>query len=145
MTKFRIEAPDGKVFDVEGPEGATAEQALAQVQQSYRPEAPDATMLDRGKSLLGGINKGIGYLGGTLIDACENLTNLGIAGIGSAATALGRPDLAPNLIRGTPGGSQSNLNVMGRAGIPTENQAPQDATSRLLHTGGIIAGGSMIP
>src|SRR5258706_2581402 len=35
MPKFRITAPDGKNFDVEGPEGSTAEQALAQVQAQY--------------------------------------------------------------------------------------------------------------
>ena len=35
MPKFRITAPDGKNFDVEGPEGSTADQALAQVQAKY--------------------------------------------------------------------------------------------------------------
>jgi len=35
MPKFRITAPDGKNFDVEGPEGSTADQALAQVQAQY--------------------------------------------------------------------------------------------------------------
>ena len=35
MAKFRITAPDGKTYDVSGPEGSTAEQALAQVQAQY--------------------------------------------------------------------------------------------------------------
>ena len=145
MTKFRIEAPDGRVFDVEGPEGATAEQALAQVQQSYRPEAPETTMLDRGKALLGGVNRGISGLVGLPVDTAENLLNLGAAGAGTAATALGRPDLAPGLLKGSFGGSESIARLMSGAGIGTTNPNPQDAPSRLLHTGGIIAGGSMIP
>lgn len=37
MPTFEITAPDGRVFEVEGPEGATAEQALAQVQAQYQP------------------------------------------------------------------------------------------------------------
>ena len=45
MPKFEITAPDGKVFDVEGPEGATAEQALAQVQATYKPSASPATSI----------------------------------------------------------------------------------------------------
>src|SRR3990167_11027625 len=145
MTKFRIEAHDGRVFDVEGPEGATAEQALAQVQQSYRPEAPETTMLDRGKALLGGVNRGISGLVGLPVDTAENLLNLGAAGAGTAATALGRPDLAPGLLKGSFGGSESIARLMSGAGIGTTNPNPQDAPSRLLHTGGIIAGGSMIP
>lgn len=38
MPTFRITAPDGKTFDVTGPEGSTQEQALAQVQAQYKPQ-----------------------------------------------------------------------------------------------------------
>lgn len=39
MPKFVITAPDGKDYEVEGPEGATEEQALAHFQQNWKPEA----------------------------------------------------------------------------------------------------------
>lgn len=40
MPTFRITAPDGKTYDVTGPEGSTAEQALAQVKASHGKKAP---------------------------------------------------------------------------------------------------------
>lgn len=38
MPVFEITAPDGRTFEVEGPEGATQEEALAQVQAQYQPQ-----------------------------------------------------------------------------------------------------------
>lgn len=145
MTKFRIEAPDGKVFDVEGPAGSTAEQALAQVQQSYKLEAQPAGALDRGKATLGGVNRGIAGLLGLPVDTAENIANLGIAGVGSLAAAAGRPDLAPQPLKGSFGGSEAIARLMERFNIGTTNPRPDDAASRMLNTGGMIAGGSMIP
>jgi hypothetical protein len=46
MPKFRITAPDGKNFDVEGPEGSTAEQALAQVQSQYSQQPKEPGVAD---------------------------------------------------------------------------------------------------
>src|SRR5689334_8241645 len=68
---------------------------------SAAPEEPK-----RGAATMAGVNRGIAGLVGLPVDTAENLVNLGIAGIGSAATAFGRPDLAPDLIHGTPGGSE---------------------------------------
>ena len=54
MSKFRIEAPDGKVFDVEGPDGATAEQALAQVvhvRARVKPADAEAVLARRERGL----------------------------------------------------------------------------------------------
>src|SRR3990167_8098640 len=145
VTKFRIEAPDGKVFDVEGPEGATAEQALAQVQASYKPQMADATSVERGKAAIGGVNRGIAGLLGLPVDTAENIVNLGIAGAGSLATAAGRSDLAPNPLKGSFGGSEAIARLMERFKIGTTNQRPDDPASRMLNTGGMIAGGSMMP
>ena len=50
MPKFEITAPDGRVFEVDGPEGATAEQALAQVQAQYKPSSMVDTALQKLKS-----------------------------------------------------------------------------------------------
>jgi hypothetical protein len=55
MPTFEIVAPDGRKFEVTGPEGSTAEQALAQVQAQYKPQVqtPEKpTVLGTAKSLL---------------------------------------------------------------------------------------------
>ena len=116
------------------------------LQSDWEKATPvEVTALDRGKAALGGVNRGIAGLVGLPVDTAENLMNFGLAGAGTAATALGRPDLAPNLLRGSIGGSESIARLMSGAGIGTRNPNPQDAASRFLHTGGIIAGGSMVP
>lgn len=57
MPKFRITAPDGTKYDVTGPEGSTAEQALAQVQAQHPVQTPaqaqpkTGSMIDRMMSL----------------------------------------------------------------------------------------------
>ena len=144
MTKFRIEAPDGRVFDVEGPEGSTSEQALEQVKASYRPEE-GVTAMERGKAALGGVNRGVAGILGLPVDTAENIANLGIAGAGSLATAAGRPDLAPNPLKGSFGGSESIARLMERFKIGTTNPRPDDPASRMLNTAGMIVGGSIFP
>ena len=99
----------------------------------------------RGKAALAGVNKGIAGLVGLPVDTAENIVNLGIAGVGSIANAAGRPDLAPNLVQGTLGGSQSISGLMNKVGIGTDNPNPKDTPSRLLHTGGTIVGSSLVP
>ncbi len=103
------------------------------------------TALERGKAALGGVNKGIAGLLGLPVDTAENVANLGIATFGAGATALGHPDLAPELFKGTPGGSESISGLMNKANIGTTNPRPDDPASRMLHTGGVIAGGSILP
>ena len=105
----------------------------------------EPTAIERGRATIGGANKGIAGLIGLPVDTAENLVNLGKAGFGSVATAFGRPDLAPELTRGTPGGSESIAKIMERGGFRTTNPRPDDSLSRMLNTGGMIAGGSMIP
>lgn len=107
------------------------------------PSAP--SIGDRAKAALSGVNRGIAGLGGLAVDTGENLINLGIAGVGSIAAAAGRPDLAPEPLRGSYGGSEWLSRQANRVGIETENPRPDDPASRMLHTGGVIAGGSLIP
>lgn len=107
------------------------------------PVAPTAT--DRGKAALGGANRGIAGLLGLPVDTAENIANLGIAGVGSLATAAGRPDLAPSPLKGSFGGSEAIAKLMQRFNIGTTNPRPDDPASRMLNTAGMIAGGSMVP
>lgn len=105
----------------------------------------EATAGDRAKAGLGGVNKGIAGIVGLPVDTAENLVNLGIAGIGSAATALGKPELAPELLNASPGTSAWIRQQMEKARIGTTNPRPDDTASRMLHTAGTIAGGSVVP
>lgn len=143
MPRFEITSPEGKRFEVTAPEGATQEQVLSYARGQFQPETIEPTTGERGRAALGGVNRGIAGLIGLPVDTVENILNLGKAGVGTAATALGRPDLAPELTRGSPGGSESISRMMERFRIGTTNPRPDDPASRLLHTGGMIAGGSI--
>ena len=141
-----VRLPDGTIIQ-NVPDGTTK----AQLTEKLKANGYDVSKLgaapepQRGAAALSGVNRGIAQLLGLPVDTAENLVNLGIAGAGSAATALGRPDLAPDVITGTPGGSESIARAMGKVGIGTSNPSPEDRASRLLYTGGAITGGSLVP
>lgn len=103
---------------------------------------PEATAGDRGMALVKGVNRGIAGLAGLPMDTIENVRNLARAAV-SILNNYGGDSLEP--LHGTPGGSESIAKVMAAAGAPTQNPRPDDAASRMLHTGGTIAGGSMLP
>jgi len=148
---FEISSPDGRKFRVDGPEGSTKEEALERVRsqiegkQETAKETKPVTASERVEATKGGVNRGIAGLLGLGVDAAENVINLGVAGAGSLATAAGRPDLAPNPLHGSFGGSEYLANKAQQAGINTQNPRPDDPASRMLYTGGTIAGGSVLP
>jgi hypothetical protein len=76
------------------------------------------------------------------VDTAENIINLGIAAYN---TALQRGGESTPPIQGSFGGSQYIANKLQQAGANTQNPRPDDAASRMLYTGGSIAGGSMLP
>jgi hypothetical protein len=87
---------------------------------------------------------------GLPMQTVQNAANLGIAGYGSAATALGRKDLAPELIKNIPGGVENVKNMMrstGVAGLNPDNPNPGSAASTLAYDmtsrGGFIPGGAL--
>ncbi len=93
MPQFEITAPDGKVYDVTGPEGSTKEQALERVKAQHgasaapaaaEPAAPD-TMSDAASSLGRGLVKGAINFAGMPGD----LANLANKGIDKAEEFLG--------------------------------------------------------
>ena len=148
MPTFEITAPDGKTFEVTGPEGSTKEQALAQVQAQYKspaaPSTPAATAGDRAQAGASGVGRGIAGLAGLPVDTVENIINLGIAAYGTAKQGLtGQP--GPELLKGSYGGSQYITDKLQNAGVNLQNPRPDDMASRMLHTGGMIAGGSALP
>lgn len=143
--KFEVTSPEGKRFEITAPAGATQEQVLAYAQQQFS-QKPSATWGERVTALQGGLYRGaVAGLAGLPMDTVENAYNLAKAGVGTVAAAAGRPDLAPSLIRGTPLGSEWIASQMQNVGVNTRNPRPDDAASRMLYTGGLVGGGSMLP
>lgn len=99
-------------------------------------------------------NAGLAKLGTSLlglpVDTIENVLNLGLAGYGTLATALGRPDKAPELLRGSFGGSESlqrGLRATGEPGLSPDNPRPESdlgtAEYNFVARGGVLPGGAL--
>lgn len=85
MPKFRVTSPDGQNFDVEGPEGSTQEQALAQVQAQYKPTSPSG-------SAYTGIPEAVANIGSGMAGSAAG----GMAGILTAlGNVVGLTDTSP--------------------------------------------------
>lgn len=102
-------------------------------------EKPSATAGERVTAAQGGTNRGIAGLLGLPVDTVENIINMGIAAYGKASGTT------PDLIKGAFGGSESIARGMENVGVNTQNPRPDDQASRMLHTAGTIAGGSVVP
>jgi len=98
------------------------------------PEKPLPTIGERVVAGTSGVYSGIAGLLGAPMDLAELAMQLG----GSKAPPI-RADI------GAPGTSESIRKVMEAAGLRTENPRPDDFVSRMLHTGGEVAGGSLVP
>jgi hypothetical protein len=96
----------------------------------------------------------VSSLAGLPVDTVENAINLGAAGIGSIANAAGRPDLAPGLLQGSFGGSESLQRGMralaektGVRELNPDNPTPKSglgtAQYDFVARGGILPGGAL--
>lgn len=139
MPTFRITAPDGTSYNVTGPDGSTAEQALAQVQAQHVAAPPTplhtaiAAKVDNdqisqdakaGPSFLGEVGRQFG-----------NLAAGGIRGAGSiGATLLYPVDKAQDLYYGDRGPNVTGL-VTGQQPLSRNEQRRQDMGSALSELG----------
>lgn len=109
MPVFEFTSPEGKKYRVNGPEGATKEQAFGILQQQLSagpaPEAAPASTAPAPKAepaapnnalmSANAANRAIAGIPDAVLNAPNRLLNLGKAAVGTVATALGRSDLAP--------------------------------------------------
>jgi len=103
------------------------------------------TLSERANAGVGGINRGIASIVGMPVDTAENVFNLGKAGVGSILTALGHPEMAPELTRGSFGGSEYISSALNKIGVNTDNPNPQDVPSQMLFRAGTIAPSAAFP
>lgn len=92
----------------------------------------------------GNINKGIAQGVGAPVDVMQDVLNLGKAAVGTAATAMGRSDLAPEIRKDAVGGSQWLESLMSQHKIITDASTPTSpigkATAKILQAGGSMLG-----
>lgn len=99
-------------------------------------------------------NAGVGSFGASIlglpVDTIQNVLNLGRAGIGTVATAAGRPDLAPDIQTNAVGSSEwlkQKLRDTGIAGLSPDNPNPKDkvgtAAYDFVSRGGVVPGGAL--
>ena len=114
--------------------------------------APAASTLDRVKAAVAGVNKGFySDLLGLPVDTVANVLDLGKAAFGYGASKLtGKPPpdwTAPSDRSHVAGSSEwlaQKINDIGLGGA-INNPAPQDMTSRIVYSGGRVAGQSIVP
>lgn len=101
MPKYRITSPEGKTYEITAPDGTTQDQALAYFQQNYKPpvqQAPQAqepVAPNTGMMAVNSANKAIAAVPDALLNTPNRVMNLLKAGFGTAATAMGHPEMAP--------------------------------------------------
>jgi hypothetical protein len=138
MPKFRITAPDGKTYDVTGPDGSTAEQALAQVQAQHTPaqrvNSPEMTAKIEGDQISRDAKAGPSMLG-ELARQSGNLLGGAVRGAGSIGATLAWPiDKATDLVMGDRGPNVTGL-VTGEQPISRNEERRQDMDAGLSTIG----------
>lgn len=133
------------------PEFETVAKAYQEAKAETKPaESKGASAMDRTNAAITGVNRGIAGLAGLPMDTVQNVYNLGKAAVGYVGSTLPGPlkssaDKMPQITRGTPLSSEWIAEKLAGAGINTANPRPDDAMSRMLHTGGTVVGGSLVP
>lgn len=114
-----VKLPDGTVIE-NVPDGTTQSDLMARVAKMRGPSTTDV--------VVNAANKGIAGLPDAILNTPQNLINLGKAGFGTAATAMGRSDLAPDITQPP----SFVRKVFEKAGFIRPEAEPQDAKQRVI-------------
>lgn len=134
-----------KAFADEADRRGDREAAFAAMKRIESMSGQSSAIGQRAGELGTGINQGIASIVGLPVDTVQNIINLAKAGYGTAVTAAGRPDLAPDIGDEEPlMGSKYIGNRLANAGM-MPNPSPEDLVGRTLQTTGRYLGASAIP
>lgn len=97
MAKYRITGPDGGTYEVTAPDGASEADVLAFAQKNYQggaaPASKSGGLVQAGKDALGGLVRGAGSIGATIVDAARSLGD----SVSEATPANMRPEVTAGL------------------------------------------------
>lgn len=99
---YKVQDPSGQIRGIEGPVGASDDEVIAQAQKLFAGTAASAGIpAPRRASTMDIITsapyKAVAGAADIFLTAPENIANLAKMGYGTAVTAMGRPDLAPEV------------------------------------------------
>lgn len=92
MAIYEVEAPDGRILSIEGPDGASRDDVIAQAQQLYKPEQiSESSKFGRSAASLGDLAiEAIGGAAGIPAYAFGYLTNEAITGLNNLGGMTGQ-------------------------------------------------------
>lgn len=149
-----VRLPDGTL--IQGvPDGTTKAQLIEKLQgkgydvSGLLDKAPTlpASAGDRVNALTGGVVRGVAGLAGLPVDTVQNVGNLAAAAGHAIASTVSDQGVFQPPFQGGPLSSQGIAQGMEKIGLAPNNHRPDDAASRMLHTGGVIlgSGGRPVP
>lgn len=102
---YKVADPSGQIREIEGPVGASDDEVIAQAQKLFGSTIPSSGVpgprTQRKASTMDIITsapyKAVAGAADIFLTAPENIANLAKMGYGTAVTAMGRPDLAPQV------------------------------------------------
>lgn len=157
MARYKVRGPDGKEHELEGPEGATDEQVIAQAKTLFADKLPPAVEADR-KAMLEGdteppeqklLTNTVSALSGATLPSGVAAIGKGIAKLGTKAVAEATPGIRARVAAWL--GKQAEQQAVKAAGPTTTNLADIGArggpdavrqTGRYMLDKGIVKSGA---
>lgn len=128
MAVYQVQAPDGNIIKLEGPDGATPEEVMAQAQALYQPQEPPI-----GKQIADTVGSDLGVLGRGLaqgvVDTASTFANP-LAYLMNKAFDASFPDQ-----------SQAFSEELNKLGVPVPHDAVQNAGYQIARGVGNFYGG----
>jgi hypothetical protein len=147
MPTFEFTSPEGQKYSIDGPDGATRDEAFKMLQMRIAHEKeqkqPDV-LKDVAMQAVTGPNEALANTAGAPVDAMTWLLNKGIHGVNSVAQAAGYDPVA-NDIKDAFGGSQSIKNAMGLIGANPDNALPQTPEGQIARSVSGTAAAALLP
>lgn len=154
MPAFKFTSPNGKMYTVNGPDGATPDQAFQILQSQMAASAPvpeQASTMDRVNAAAAGANKGFyTQIPGLPVDTAANVLDLAKAGVGYVTSKVtgGQPPewTAPydrTKIFGSSDYIADKIRKFGGTKI-IDNQTPNDRIANVMYGAGNAAGASAL-